>query len=73
LRCGEIMALEWDHIDLNKRQLCVRRSDWKGQVTAPKSGSHRFVPLTTRLARQPFGRVDIFVPGECSIRMTVHR
>jgi integrase len=50
LRCGEIMALEWDDVDLNKRQVCVRRSEWKGQVTAPKSGRHRFVPLTTRLA-----------------------
>ena len=50
LRCGEIMALEWDDVDFNRRQLCVRRSEWKGQVTAPKSGRHRFVPLTTRLA-----------------------
>ena len=29
LRCGEIMALEWTDVDLNKRQLCVARSDWK--------------------------------------------
>jgi integrase len=50
LRCGEIIGLEWDDVDLNKRQVCVRRSEWKGQVTAPKSGRHRFVPLTTRLA-----------------------
>ena len=33
LRCGEIMALEWTDVDLNKRQLCVARSDWKGHVT----------------------------------------
>jgi integrase len=38
LRCGEIMALEWRDIDLGKRQLCVQRSEWKGQVTAPKGG-----------------------------------
>jgi integrase len=44
------MGLEWDDVDFNRRQLCVRRSEWKGQVTAPKSGRHRFVPLTTRLA-----------------------
>lgn len=50
LRCGEIMALESDGVDLNKRQMCVRRSEWKRQVTVPKSGRHRFVPLTTRLA-----------------------
>jgi integrase len=50
LRCGEMMALEWTDVDPSKRQLCVQRSDWKGQVTAPKSGRLRYVPLTIRLA-----------------------
>jgi integrase len=53
LRCGEMMALEWADLDLSKRQLTadtVARSDWKGQVTAPKGGRIRHVPLTTRLA-----------------------
>jgi integrase len=49
LRCGEMMALEWTDVDLAKRQLCVQRSDWKGHVTAPKSGRLRYVPLTVRL------------------------
>jgi integrase len=50
LRCGEIMALEWGDVDLGKRQLCVQRSDWKGQVTTTKGGRLRYVPLTVRLA-----------------------
>jgi integrase len=50
LRCGEMMALEWQDVDLGKRQLCVERSDWNGQVTAPKGGRLRYVPLTLRLA-----------------------
>ena len=50
LRCGEIMALEWEDVDLQKRQLCVPRSEWKGHVTAPKGGRFRYVPLTVRLA-----------------------
>ncbi len=50
LRCGEMMALEWTDIDLTKRQLWVRRSEWKGEVTVPKGGRARLVPLTTRLA-----------------------
>ena len=33
-----MMALEWTYIELNKRQLCVARSGWKGHVTAPKGG-----------------------------------
>lgn len=50
LRCGEMMALEWTDVDLAKRQLCVQRSEWKGNVTTPKSGRLRYVPLTNRLA-----------------------
>jgi integrase len=50
LRCGEIMALEWMDVNLQKRQICVARSEWKGHVTAPKGGRLRYVPLTTRLA-----------------------
>jgi integrase len=49
LRCGEMMALEWTDVDLNKRQLCVARSEWKGHVTVPKGGRLPFVPLTKRL------------------------
>jgi integrase len=50
LRCGEMLALEWADIDLAKRQLCVRKSDWNGQVGTPKSGRLRYLPLTERLA-----------------------
>jgi integrase len=49
LRCGEMMALEWRDVDLSKRQLCIQRSDWKGQVTTTKGGRLRYVPLTVRL------------------------
>ena len=50
LRCGEMMALEWCDVDLQKRQLCVQRSEWKGHVTVPKGGRLRYVPMTVRLA-----------------------
>ena len=50
LRCGEMMALEWQDVDLAKRRLCVQRSEWKGQVTVPKGGRLRYVPMTVRLA-----------------------
>ena len=29
MRCGEIAALEWEDVDLQKRQLCIQRSEWK--------------------------------------------
>jgi len=49
LRCGEMIALEWGDVDAGNRRLCVSRSDWNGQVTSPKGGRARYVPLTTAL------------------------
>jgi len=51
LRCGEIMALEWDDIDLKRQpaHVVVQRSEWKGHVTVPKGGRPRRIPLTDRL------------------------
>ena len=49
LRCGEMIALEWNDADVSKRQLCVQRSDWNEEVTSPKSGRLRYIPLTARL------------------------
>lgn len=45
LRCGEMMALQWDDVDVQGSRLRVARSVWKGHVTAPKSGKARWVPL----------------------------
>jgi integrase len=50
LRLGELLALHWSDIDWRANKLTVMRSDWRGQVGAPKSGSARVVPLTQRLA-----------------------
>ena len=50
LRCGEMMAIAWDDVDLHKRQLCVQQSDWKGHLTTTKGGRLRYVPMTGRLA-----------------------
>ena len=50
LRCGEMIALEWGDVDLAKRQLCVRRSDWNGLVTNAEGWTAAYVPLTRRLA-----------------------
>jgi integrase len=49
LRCGEIIALEQSDVDLRRGYLVVRRSEWEGYVTAPKSGHQRKVNLSARL------------------------
>ena len=50
LRVGEIVALEWADIDLERRQINVRHSDWRGQLTTPKNGRGRLVGMTERVA-----------------------
>jgi integrase len=49
LRLGEIVALEWTDVDFHARRLTVQRSDWCGQVTVPKGGRSRRLPMTQRL------------------------
>lgn len=49
LRSGEMVALEWDDIDLPKRLLCVQRNAWEGHVDSPKGGRIRYVRMTMRL------------------------
>lgn len=49
LRCGEMIGLEWEDINFQKRQICIQRADWRGHTTAPKGGRLRYVPMTGRL------------------------
>lgn len=46
LRQGELLELRWNDVDLFKGLLRVRRSIWKGQITTPKGGKGRDVPLS---------------------------
>ena len=50
LRAGEMVALEWKDVDAAQKRLRVRQSAWRGQLTTPKNGKERLVPLTDRLA-----------------------
>jgi integrase len=49
LRLGEIMALRWVNVVFRRRTLVVAESDWRGEVTIPKGGRSREVPMTERL------------------------
>lgn len=46
LRIGELLALRWDDVDFERRQIHVRRSYIRGHVDTPKSGRDRVVPMT---------------------------
>jgi integrase len=45
LRLGELLALQWKHMDFDAGVIKVEQSLWRGQVVAPKTiGSARTVP-----------------------------
>ena len=46
LRAGEIVALEWADVDIERRQIRVRHSDWCGELIAPKNRRIRFIAMT---------------------------
>ena len=51
LRIGEVVALRWEHIDVDRRRVLVRERRYRETVDAPKSAySIRDVPLATGLA-----------------------
>lgn len=49
LRAGEIRALRWSAVDLERKLVNVELSDWRGQETTPKSRRCRAVPMSRRL------------------------
>jgi integrase len=51
LRQGELLALRWRDVDFAHSVLRVRASYGLGQVTAPKSGKVRSVPLAPDIAK----------------------
>lgn len=50
LRRGELLALTWRDVDFAARVLRVRASHAAGQVTTPKSGKVRSVPLAPQVS-----------------------
>jgi integrase len=62
LRSGEIVALEWADVDLERRQIRVRHSDWCGQLVAPKNGWP-----------WPFASSGISAVAACCARTMAHR
>ncbi len=49
LRRGEAIALEWTDLDFQRHSIHIQRSEWDGQVTTPKGGRSRCVPMTDTL------------------------
>lgn len=50
LRLGELAALRWEDVDLERERINVRRSYSHGVETKPKGGKSRTVPMSPQLA-----------------------
>lgn len=50
LRMGELLALRWRDVDFARRPVRVRASYYLGQLTTPKSGRVRAVPMAPEVA-----------------------
>lgn len=50
LRLGEMLALRWVDVDLERQRISVRQNDWRGHVDAPKGGKAGYVPIVSELA-----------------------
>ncbi len=46
MRQGEILALRWAHVDLDRGVINVRRSVWEGTEKRPKSKKPRDIPIS---------------------------
>lgn len=51
LRIGELIALHWSDVYLDRGLLRVTRSSWQGILGTPKSGRNRDVPLNQAVQR----------------------
>jgi len=51
-RLGDVLALKWKHVDLERRILRIEHSLWRGQLLSPKTtASTRDILLGAALAR----------------------
>lgn len=50
LRAGELRALDRSDADHRRGVLHVQRAEWRGEITLPKGGKARTVPMTRRLS-----------------------
>lgn len=50
MRAGEAFGLQWSDVDFTKRKIHIQRSYTRGQISSPKSGKSRSVPLPDGLA-----------------------
>lgn len=70
LRFGEIIALDWQDVDLERKMLAVNKSISKGVMGSTKSNKARYIPLSSDICEMlrgkggKFGFVFIKATGE---------
>ena len=51
MRLGEVLALQWEHVDVWQREVRVVQALSGGQISTPKSGHGRTVDISQTLAQ----------------------
>jgi integrase len=49
MRLGELLAVRWEDIDLFAKRILVRRNAVYGEISTPKSGKNREIPICDTL------------------------
>ncbi|MCA9715548.1 MAG: tyrosine-type recombinase/integrase [Myxococcales bacterium] len=49
MRCGELLALRWRNVHLDRNRIHVCENDVRGHVGPPKGGRDRWLPMTKQL------------------------
>lgn len=63
LRQGELLALRWEDVDLQRSKLHVQTAIWRGVEGPPKGGRARVVPLSAEAAEALKGLPSRFKKG----------
>jgi len=56
VRSGELIALNWEDVDLQTKQLTVKKSRWRKMIVSPKNNKARHIPLTREVCNMLSGR-----------------
>lgn len=61
LRFCELIALQWDDLNMDTRKICVRRAEVRGNIGTPKNNRIRYIPMT-RLTFDTLAKLDRSCP-----------
>jgi len=56
MRKGELLALQWENINWERKQIVIKQSMWNGHLTSTKSNKIRYVDMTNEVYARLYRR-----------------